>query len=44
MRAVKGSLGHSSKESDENWKVLARGHDTFWCASRWVRKLRAVKD
>jgi hypothetical protein len=33
MRAVKGSLGHSPKESHgeiEDWKALARAHGTSW--------------
>ena len=29
MRAVKGSLGHSSKEVIENWKTFVRAHGTF---------------
>ena len=39
MRAVKGSLGHSPKESHrkiEDWKALARATGTFRCASGWA--------
>ncbi len=36
MRAVKGSFGHSSKESDEKCKILAMAHGTSRYASGWA--------